>query len=113
VYVDSFPTAGSRIQVSIKGGGQPRWSRDGRELFFTVEKEQSDLVEFHAVEVEETEGGGLKFGTPAKLFEARCRVWNNYYDVTADGQRFVMPILPRTVPLPIHIESDWKRSLAN
>ncbi len=111
VYVDSFPARGTRIQVSTKGGSHPRWRRDGRELFLAVQDEQSELVEFQAVDVEETDGG-LKFSTPVKLFEARPRAWNNFYDVTADGQRFLMPILPDLAPRPIHIEADWKRGLA-
>ena len=34
VYVQGFPEGGDRIQVSIDGGEWPRWSADGRELFF-------------------------------------------------------------------------------
>jgi Tol biopolymer transport system component len=34
VYVDSFPTAGHRQQISIGGGMQPRWKRNGGELFY-------------------------------------------------------------------------------
>jgi Tol biopolymer transport system component len=37
VYVQPFPgPAGARHQVSIAGGQSPRWSRDGRELFFVT-----------------------------------------------------------------------------
>jgi len=34
VYVRSFPNPGAKIQVSLDGGGEPRWSADGRELFY-------------------------------------------------------------------------------
>src|SRR5512133_3121725 len=34
VYVTQFPATGSRWQVSQGGGTEPRWRRDGRELFF-------------------------------------------------------------------------------
>ena len=34
VYVQSFPTAGAKWQVSKDGGYFPRWSRDGKELFY-------------------------------------------------------------------------------
>jgi eukaryotic-like serine/threonine-protein kinase len=34
VYVAPFPGPGSRIQVSSGGGSQPRWRRDGQELFY-------------------------------------------------------------------------------
>jgi eukaryotic-like serine/threonine-protein kinase len=34
VYVDSFPKPGTRTRVTTAGGTEPRWSNDGRELFF-------------------------------------------------------------------------------
>ena len=37
VYVRRFPQGADKWQVSFNGGAQPRWSRDGQELFY-VEK---------------------------------------------------------------------------
>jgi eukaryotic-like serine/threonine-protein kinase len=34
VYVRSFPEPSSRVQVSVDGGLQPAWSRDGRSLYY-------------------------------------------------------------------------------
>jgi len=34
VYVRSFPGAASKIQVSVAGGAQPVWSRDGAKLYY-------------------------------------------------------------------------------
>ena len=34
VYIQRFPSLGGKIQVSVDGGSQPVWSRDGRQLFF-------------------------------------------------------------------------------
>ena len=34
VFVTSFPPGGGKWQISDGGGSQPKWSRDGRELFF-------------------------------------------------------------------------------
>ena len=34
VYVDSFPKPGTRLRLTTAGGTEPRWSNDGRELFF-------------------------------------------------------------------------------
>jgi len=34
IYVQTFPTPGSKLQVSIDSGWSPVWSRDGKELFF-------------------------------------------------------------------------------
>src|SRR5262249_52771751 len=34
IYVQSFPVPGSKWQVSTSGGTMPRWSRDGKEIFY-------------------------------------------------------------------------------
>jgi hypothetical protein len=34
VYVRPFPAASGQTQISIAGGTQPEWRRDGRELFY-------------------------------------------------------------------------------
>ena len=36
VYVQSYPGAANRIPVTREGGSQPRWSRDGKELFYVT-----------------------------------------------------------------------------
>ena len=117
VYIESFPDRGKRTRVSTRGGTYPRWRRDGRELFFVVEDDDnhwmrghSALVEFHAVDIEQVDGE-LRPGTPALLFEARAHIWNQYYDVTADGERFIIGITPELPARPIHVVSDWRRDL--
>ena len=93
VYVQSFPPGPGRHQVSIGGGSQPRWSGDGRELFYRT------YTGIMVVAVE-TEGDSFGYGTTEQLFEGSFRggvygmidtgfVYPDY-DVTADGQRFVM-----------------------
>ena len=34
VYVRSFPDPSSKIQISVAGGGEPIWSRDGSRLYY-------------------------------------------------------------------------------
>jgi hypothetical protein len=47
---------------------------------------------------------------PRVLFEKRCKDW---YDVTADGQRFVViaPVEQRPVKQPINVVLNWSREL--
>jgi serine/threonine-protein kinase len=85
VYVASFPDMASIRLVSNGGGLEPRWARDGRELFF---KSGGNLV---AVDVPP----GLAFapGLPRVLFPVGAyRIARNrqQYDVSPDGRRFVM-----------------------
>jgi Tol biopolymer transport system component/predicted Ser/Thr protein kinase len=87
VYVQPFPGPGAKTPVSTAGGGQPRWRGDGRELFY---REPSGR--FMAVPV--TLGAGsFEAGTPQPLFALRANATpGTHYDVTADGQRFVVSV---------------------
>ena len=36
IYVQTFPVTGGKWQISVAGGLQPRWRRDGQELFYVA-----------------------------------------------------------------------------
>ncbi len=86
VYVQPFPDGEVRRQASIKGGTQPRWSDDGKQLFYV---EGADRL--MAVPVEDTRE--ISLGRPEHLFESQDLVYRNevwaQYDVSGDGQRFL------------------------
>ena len=84
VYVRSFPDGGGKQQVSVNGGGGPRWSQAG-EIFYV---ENTTLV---AVTV--STGPTLAVGQPLPLFSSQelgvaGRIPT--YDVTPDSQKFVL-----------------------
>lgn len=87
VYVQSFPKPGAKWQVSVGGGGDPRWRADGGELFYIAEDRR-----LMAVSVKAT----VTFGAagPVPLFDTGMRPhWGegrNHYDVSRDGQRFLL-----------------------
>ena len=87
VYVRPFPeTKTTRWLVSTRGGALPRWSRDGKELFFI--SSNGDLL---AVPV--NPGPVFSFGVPIVLFTTEPFGAGNIsigYDVHPDGKRFVM-----------------------
>jgi serine/threonine-protein kinase len=89
VYVQPYPGPGPRTLVSTDGGGSPAWRSDGTELFYTVGA--GNLVRMMVVPVKAT-AAGFSAGTPRKLFEGRylSTVPARGYDVTSDGQRFLM-----------------------
>ena len=85
LYVTSFPDARAKSVVSRGGGTEPRWSRDGRELFF-VSGGRLNVVSV-------PRGATFNPGNPQVLFPlAGYRRARNrpQYDVSPDGQRFVM-----------------------
>ncbi|MGH6690754.1 MAG: TolB family protein [Gammaproteobacteria bacterium] len=90
VYVKRFPVDPSKWKVSTNGGVWPRWSGRGNELFFF---EGTSLMAA-PVKLEPT----FSAGTSQKLFAAEAvgmdpaaiTQFNPTYDVTRDGQRFVV-----------------------
>jgi Tol biopolymer transport system component len=76
VYVQSFPTPGSKVQVSNGGADAPAWRRDGKRLFFVAPGET-----LMAADV--TLGTALRVAAPVKLFRFPRRV--RYFDVAPDG----------------------------
>jgi len=87
VFVRPFPeTDRATYQVSATGGGEPLWSRDAHELFYRDDRG-------YIVSVPISAGATFERGAARVLFDASSYesipVQRNY-DVTADGQRFVM-----------------------
>src|SRR5258708_1455994 len=85
VYVRPFPDARvAKHQVSVAGGMRPRWSRDGRELFFVDDR--IDLIS-----VPMSGGAAFSAGAPTHLFNAEPYVpGSRMFDVSPDGKRFLM-----------------------
>ena len=84
VYVARYPSLEGRSAVSLEGGTNPRWSRDGRELFFR----QGDAVMAASVDSR----GGARVERPRRLFAGSYDGEGRHgsFDVAADGRRFVM-----------------------
>lgn len=75
----------------------PRWSRDGREIFFRRG------ARLYTVPV--TSGTKLTVGTPRVLFEGR---YLTGFDVTSDGSRFLMVRNESgTLPNDVHLIVNW------
>ncbi len=66
VYVAPFPFTGAKTRVSAGGAYQPRWSRDGRELFY-------QSFDRHLVAVPVRAAATLELGSPAPLFSFEGR----------------------------------------
>jgi hypothetical protein len=101
IYVQPYPGPGSRVQVSRGGGSRPLWAANG-ELFFVSEGQMM------AVATDTT--GELWLGEPEALFPVRARKswFTRGYDVTPDGQRFVMAITPEGAePREIRVVLNW------
>ena len=89
VHVRPFPDVqGGLQQISTDGGVQPRWSRDGDELFYLA-------PDGYLMAVGVGSGAALTAATPARLFRGDYYVGRGprpgrTYDVAPDGDRFLM-----------------------
>jgi serine/threonine protein kinase len=110
VYITHFPDASRRYRVSTQGGTLPRWSGDGRELFYAA---QNSIL---AVSVDE-KPDSISLGTPHAIISAAgygAAAPVNFYDVTANGQRFLMTEAnsPKG-PVPLTLVTNWDSALKN
>jgi serine/threonine-protein kinase len=84
VYVRPFPGPGPRVPVSLNGGTEPCWSRDGRELFYR----EGDAMMAASVRTQQA----FEVTERRRLFSGAFLPGGAFreYDVTPDGRRFVM-----------------------
>jgi serine/threonine-protein kinase len=93
IYVQAFPGPGPKLQISNSGGIDPVWRRSGGELYYRAGDKMM------AVSV--TTSPQFKASAPKQLWEGKYSqgtasscgmpgVSSSNYDVSADGQRFLM-----------------------
>jgi Tol biopolymer transport system component len=84
VYVASYPGFEDRTVISTDGGAHPRWSQDGRELFYR----QGDALMAAGVDIRRN----FRSERPRKLFAGpySSEGRGNQFDVAPDGRRFAM-----------------------
>ena len=106
VYVSTFPDANGKWQISTGGGQEPRWRRDGKELFYI-----SSDGKMMSVPIVGTTS--FEAGTPVALFTTHCRQPVSSqdvfcYDVTPDGQKFLIVTNADQGPAsPLAVTLNW------
>jgi Tol biopolymer transport system component len=108
VYIQSFPPAGGKWQVSTNGGAQPQWRRDGKELFYVATDRKLMAVDIKL-------GTSFEMGTPAALFQTQVAGFAapNRYAVSPDGQRFLInSTIQDASPTPLTVILNWTSSLS-
>ena len=88
VFVAPFPAPVRRWRVSADGGSQARWRRDGKEIFYVAPNRMLMSVSVTTIK------GRVEVGSREPLFELQ-HPYGAYhaFDVTADGQRFLVNTL--------------------
>jgi Tol biopolymer transport system component len=104
IYVIGFPNVGQITQISTSGGTQPRWRRDGRELFYLSADGKLMSVAVRA------QGDTFDFGLPVSLFTVS--VPDSFqYDVAPDGSRFIVNSARQVVSAPLTVILNWPAML--
>ncbi len=102
VYVTRFPGPGGKWQISTAGGTQPRWRRDGQEIFYLAPGSRLMAAAVKG------QGANFEVGAARPLFQTRHRTgWGNSYDVSADGQRFLVNALLDVAEEPVTLVVNW------
>ncbi len=99
VYVAAFPEMGRRQRISVAGGTDPVWARDGTELFYSNDG-QLWVVPLDA-------GPALTAGIPEVLFDWPHGI-SQTFDVFPDGRSFVMVKTdPESAPDRFYVVLNW------
>jgi eukaryotic-like serine/threonine-protein kinase len=102
VYVQAFPMQSGKVSISTAGGTQPRWRRDGKELFYLAPDRKLMAVAVMA-------GTTLEVDSPRPLFQTTLdpAAFRQMYAVSADGNRFLLNAQLETVAQPLTVVLNW------
>ena len=109
IYVQPYPGPGGKRQISTEGGTEPVWNPNGRELFYR----SGDRMMSVEIATQPT----FSAGRPRVLFEGNRYLSDSilvrYYDVSPDGQRFLMIRTnePEPAPTQINVVLNWFEEL--
>jgi len=104
VYVVAFGGGQGKWQVSARGGVQPRWSKDGKELYY-----MDPTFNLFAVPVKDA-GGALQFGAPQNLV-SNWSAPQVFYDVTPDGKKILLDRVSQQVSQSVTVVTNFTAEL--
>jgi Tol biopolymer transport system component len=106
LYLESFPAdAGKRYTVSSQGGTGPAWRRDGKELFFVAGDGRLTAVPVTM------KGADIQLGRAESLFPMKPGAFHRAYDVSKDGQRFLIATPAQAGGAVITVVLNWQAAL--
>jgi serine/threonine-protein kinase len=108
IYVQPYPGPGGKWQISTDGGIEPAWNPNGRELFYRSGRRMMAVP----VMTQPT----FSAGRPTQLFEGDYLasvfpLAGVTYDVTRDGQRFLMVKQNAASATQVNVVINWFEEL--
>ena len=105
VYVAPFPQTGGRVRVFVDGGTQPRWRRDGGEIYY---RRPDGMLMAATVRYSED---NVTIAATKELFRLDRAEEVGFYDVSQSGDRFLLPV-PMTPQGPVlAVMTSWTTAL--
>jgi serine/threonine protein kinase/Tol biopolymer transport system component len=106
VFVVPVPPTGSQWQVSTTGGAQPRWRRDGRELYYLG-------LDGTLMAVTISRGPRFDAASPRSLFKTGLAVLADYdqFDVAPDGRFLISKPADASDGTLIDVMLNWQSGL--
>lgn len=116
VYVQSYPGPGEKIRISTTGGFDPLWTRAGRELVYRSGTQDGGQQILSAAV---RSLSPFRADTPRLLFEAKFGEYDSTapersWDVSADGQRFLLLRSIESTDKPVtvmHVVLNWTEEM--
>ena len=102
VYTVAMPGTGPRVQISTDGGYNPRWSADGRTLYY-ADPAQEAIAEVSIA----VQAGELRPSAPVRVIAHT----SGEYDVTRDGRFLVSKQRLNPDSPPLTVITNWTASL--
>jgi hypothetical protein len=103
VYAESFPGGGNRVQLSLDGGREGTWARDGSRVHYRA-------PDGWMVGARLTHGPTLTVGARDRLFDATAYLANQFlvmYDVAADGRFLMLKLEPQPARTDVILIRNW------
>jgi serine/threonine protein kinase len=111
IYVQPFMGGSGKSRVSTNGGVQPRWPRDGKELFYVSldGKLMAAPITFSSRDHSIDAGKPVALFSPALAGGTFPTGGKQQYTVSSDGKRFLMNVtVEEQTTMPITLILDWK-----
>jgi Tol biopolymer transport system component len=110
-YLQSFPEPGGKRILSVEGGMEPHWRKDGKELFYLARDRNLMAVSIDLSSQPKIERPHVLFRAPVPPLS---RILSNQFAVSTDGQRFLFgPMESTSKEEQLTVLSSWPSLLSH
>jgi eukaryotic-like serine/threonine-protein kinase len=106
IYLTRFPNAGAKYQVSLAGGAQPVWSKDGKRLYYVDMGQKLIAADIRA------ENDSVQVGARRTLFQTTVTLSFDEagYDINREGRFLIVDLVIDTLS-PLTLVTNWDAEL--